>query len=94
MFVVVAVYIFFISVTEVVVNLSRSVSFVSSLKGRLFCGGRAEGKRPHGRPRHRWEDNKINFQEVGWGGMEWTELAQDENRWSALTNAVMNLRLL
>jgi hypothetical protein len=85
---------FFISVTEVVVNLSRSISFVSSLKERVFFGGGAEGKRPHGRPRHRWEDNKNNFQKVGWGGIKWTELAQDENRWSALTNAVMNFRLL
>jgi len=56
--------------------------------------GKPEGKRPLGRPRHRFEDNnnKIDFQTVGWG-MEWIELAQVRDRWRALVNAVMNLRV-
>jgi hypothetical protein len=53
-----------------------------------------EGKRPMGRPRRRWEDNiKMDHQEVGGGGMDWIKLAQDRNRWPALVNAVMNLRV-
>jgi hypothetical protein len=55
--------------------------------------GKPEGKRPIGRPRHRWEDDtKMDVQEVGLGGMDWTELAQDGDRWRALVNAIMNLR--
>jgi hypothetical protein len=56
--------------------------------------GKHEGKRPLGRPRHRWEDNiKMDYQEVGWGGIEWIELAEDSDRWWALVNAVLNLRI-
>jgi hypothetical protein len=54
--------------------------------------GRPEGRQPLGRPRHRWEDDiKIDLQEVGWGGMDWIQLAQDKDCWWALVNMVMNL---
>jgi hypothetical protein len=53
-----------------------------------------EGKRPPGRPRRRWVDNiKMDVGEVGWGDMDKIGLAQDRNRWRALVNSVLNLRI-
>jgi hypothetical protein len=55
---------------------------------------RPEGTRPLGRPRNRWEDDiKMDLQEVGWEGVAWIDMAQDRDRWHALVNAVMNLRV-
>jgi len=56
--------------------------------------GKHEGKRPLGRPRCRWVDNiKIDLQELGCGGMDWIDLAQVQDRWRALVDAVMNLQV-
>jgi hypothetical protein len=56
--------------------------------------GKPDGKRPLGRPRHRWEVNiKMDLQEVGCVVMDWIELAQDKDRWRALVNVIMNLRV-
>jgi len=52
------------------------------------------GRRPLGRPRHRWVDNiRIDLQEVGCGYMDWTGLAQDRDRWQTLVSAVMIIRV-
>jgi len=56
--------------------------------------GKPEGKRPLMRSRRRWDDNiKMYLQEVGCRGMDWTELAQERDRWRALVSAVMNLQV-
>jgi len=56
--------------------------------------GKPEGKRPLWRFRRRWENNnKMDLQEEGCGGMDWIKLAQDRDRWWALVNAVVNLRI-
>jgi hypothetical protein len=55
--------------------------------------GKLEGKRSFRRPRRRWEDNiKMDLQEVGCEGMDWTDVAQDRDRWWTVVNAVMILR--
>jgi hypothetical protein len=56
--------------------------------------GRPAGRRQIGGPRRRWEDNiKMDLQDVGWEGMDWIDMAQDRDRWRAVVNAVMNLRV-
>jgi hypothetical protein len=71
----------------------RRARHVARIRGkrnayRLFVG-KPEGKRPLGRPRRRWGD----LAEVRWGNVDWIGLAQDRDRWRALVNSVLNLRL-
>jgi hypothetical protein len=55
---------------------------------------KSERKRPLGKTRSRWEENiKMYLQEVGCGGMDWMDMAQDRDRWRAVFNAVMDLRI-
>jgi hypothetical protein len=59
-----------------------------------FLVGKPEGRRPVGRPRHRWVDNiRMHLVEVGWGDMDWIGLARDRDRWGALVNLVLNFRV-
>jgi hypothetical protein len=60
---------------------------------RLFVDN-PEGKRPLGRPRRRWVDNiKMDILGISWGSVDWIGLAQDRDKWRALVNSVMNLRI-
>jgi hypothetical protein len=62
--------------------------------GYMVLVGRPDGKRLLERHRRRWEDNiNMNIQQVGWRGMDWIDLAEDRDRWRAVLNAVMNLRV-
>jgi hypothetical protein len=56
--------------------------------------GRPEGRRPLRRPRRRWVDNiEMDVREIGWGGKDWTDLAQDRDHWRARVNTVMKLQV-
>jgi hypothetical protein len=57
--------------------------------------GKPEGKRPLRKPRRRWEVViRMDFREIGWGSVDWIQLAQDRDRWRGLVNMAMNLRVL
>ena len=91
----------FIAVTIVRVVKSRGMRWAGHVarmgEGRgvhRVLVGKSEGKRPLARPRRRWEDNiNIDLQEVGGRCGDWMELTQDRDRWRALVNKVMNLRV-
>jgi hypothetical protein len=60
----------------------------------ILLAGKRDGKRPLGRPRCRWVDNiRMDLGEVGWDDVDWIGLAQDRNRWRAVVNSVLNLRV-
>jgi hypothetical protein len=70
------------------------VARMGEVRGSYILVGRPEGRRPLGRPRRRWEDNiKTDLRETGVGDVDWIHLAQDRDRWRALTNTVTNLRV-
>jgi hypothetical protein len=59
-----------------------------------LLAGKPEGRRPLGRQRRRWVDNiRMDLVEVGWGHVDWIDLAQDRDRWRALVNLVLELRV-
>ena len=92
------IYVMYMSLTVVKLRRMRWVWHVARTEeGRgvyRVLVGKSEGKRPLGRPRHRWEENiMMDLQEVGRGCGDWMELAQDKERWRALVSTVMNFRV-
>jgi hypothetical protein len=72
----------------------KSNEVKGQIHGYRLLVGRPEGKRPLGRRRRRWGDNiSMGLGEVGWGDVDWIGLAQNRNRWRALVNSVLNLRV-
>jgi hypothetical protein len=76
---------------------SRSVRWIEHVARMERLGERAgfvekhEGKRPLGIPRRRWEENKkTDLREIGWGAMDWIDLAQDRKVWKVLVDKIMN----
>jgi len=60
----------------------------------MLLAGKPDGRRQLGRPRHRWKDNiKTDLQEMEWGDMDWFYMAQYMDRWRAVVNVLMNLRI-
>jgi hypothetical protein len=87
-------FVIILSNSSLFVRWEENVARMGEKRGvyRILVG-RPEGRRPLGRPRRRWEDNiKMDLQDVGWV-MDWIELAQNRDRWRAVVNAVMNLRV-
>jgi hypothetical protein len=64
-------------------------------EGRVLAiVGKPEGKRPLGRPRRRRVNTiKMDLVEICWGGVDWIVLAQDRDKWKAIVDSVMNLRV-
>jgi hypothetical protein len=78
------------------IQLRNSFIFITGKKRNVYrlLVGKAEGKRPLGRQRRRWMDNiNMDFVEIGLGGVDWIGLNQDREKWRALVNAVMSLRV-
>jgi hypothetical protein len=67
---------------------------MGEMRNSYILVGKPEGKRPLGRPRHRWEDNiKMDLRELGWEGVNWIHLAQDKDHWWDLLNMIMNFQI-
>jgi hypothetical protein len=74
--------------------MGRACSTIGEKRNAYILMRKPEGKTPLGRPRRRWVDNnKLDLREVVWSGMDWIDLAQDGDHWTALVNTEMKLRV-
>jgi predicted membrane protein len=80
--------------------MTKLISIIgTALRGEMrdaykILVGKSEGKIPVGRPRSRWKGNiRMNLKEIRWEDVNWMHLDQDSNKWRALVNTVMNLRV-
>jgi hypothetical protein len=75
----------------------RWAGHVAQMETRNICrllAGKPEGKRPVGRPTHRWVDSfRMDLVVVGWGGVDWICVARDRDKWRTPVNVVTNLRV-
>jgi hypothetical protein len=75
-------------------EVGRACSTNETRNAYMILVGKPEGERPLGRPRRRWVDSIIiDLKDIGWGGMDWIDLAQDRNKWRVLVNTVRNIRV-
>jgi hypothetical protein len=85
------------SSTNIIMRRTGHVARMGGKKNAYrILEGKPEGRRPLGRPRHRWVDNikiGLDLREIGWDGVDWVDLARDRDRWRDLVSAVMNLRV-
>jgi hypothetical protein len=83
-----------IIIIEARMRWSGHVARMGEKRNMYRLVGKPKGRRPLGRPRHRWLDNiRMDLIEVGWGDVDWIGLAQDRDRWRALVKSVLNLRV-
>jgi hypothetical protein len=82
------------SIIRIIKSMRRWAGHVARMGEKRNAYRLLVGKRPLGRPRHRWVDNiKMDALQIGWGDVDWIGLVQDRDKWRALVNAVMNLRV-
>jgi hypothetical protein len=91
------IYLLFINLSVVYLNTRFAGNVALTGEKRNVCRGlvgKPIGKKPLGGPRRRWENNiKMDLREIGWGGVDWIDLAPDRDQWRALVNMVINLRV-
>jgi hypothetical protein len=87
------IYIYYLYAVESMRWVGHVTRMVEKRNVYRLLVGKPEARRPLGRPRRMWVDNIRMDLNVGWGDVDWIGLAQDRDRWRALVNSVLNLRV-